>query len=54
MTIDSWSRKKYLVLDLPTEEDNCPDQERILRSLRPEFGQIALELPVLRKMSALC
>lgn len=54
MTIDSWSRKKYLVLDPPTEEDNCPDQERILRSLRPEFGQIALELPVLRKMSALC
>ena len=54
MTIDSWSRKRYLILEPPTEEDNCPDQERLLRSLRPEFSQVILELPVLRKMSALC
>lgn len=52
--IDSWSRKKYLVLTPPSEEDNCPYQERILRELEPEFGKIHTELCVLRQLSAVC
>ena len=38
----------------PTEEDFASDQERILRELRAEFGEIRCSLKVLKKFYPLC
>lgn len=52
--INGWSRKIYMELSGPTEEDFASDQERILRELRAEFGEIRCSLKVLKKFYPLC
>lgn len=52
--INGWSRKIYMELPCPTEEDFVSDQERILRELREEFGEIHCSLKVLKKCYPLC
>ena len=51
---NGWSRKIYMELPCPTEEDFVSDQERILRELREEFGEIHCSLKVLKKCYPLC
>ena len=38
------SEKRYLVLDMPTEEDARSDQRRLLDTLAPEFGSVEIPL----------
>ena len=45
---EGWSRKIYLELTPPSQEDNVSDQERILRALRGEYGEVSCSLPVLK------
>lgn len=51
---EGWSRKIYLELTPPSQEDNVSDQERILRALRGEYGEVSCSLPVLKKLYPLC
>lgn len=48
------SRKIYLELDAPTEEDSASYQERILRAMREAEIEAKLSLKVLRKLYPLC
>lgn len=48
------SEKRYLVLDMPTEEDARSDQRRLLDTLAPEFGSVEIPLAQLRRLYPLC
>lgn len=48
------SRKIYLELSGPTEEDARGDRERIADALFPEFGAVILPLSVLRTLYPMC
>lgn len=52
--MDGLSRKIYLELPEPTEEDCASAQERILRALPKDLGDVKLELPLLRALEPLC
>lgn len=52
--MEGLSRKIYLELAAPTEEDAASAQERILRALPPSLAGAALDLRVLRKLEPLC
>jgi len=52
--MDGLSKKVYMELDLPTKEDAVSSQERILRALRGEFGQVRMPCRILRKLYPLC
>lgn len=52
--VSGWSQKIYLELEPPCEEDNASDQERIVRALREEFGEISCSLSVLRNLYPVC
>lgn len=51
---DGLSRKIYMELSAPTKEDAVSSQERILRELRAEFGQVRIPCRVLRTLYPLC
>lgn len=53
-TFNGWSRKIYLELPVPSEEDHISDQERILRELGKEYGEVRFSLKALRKLHPLC
>lgn len=48
------SRKIYLELPAPTEDDARGDRERILESLMPEYGKVKMPLSVLRTLYPMC
>ena len=48
------SRKIYLELLPPTEEDARGDRERILEQLAPEYGEVSMPLSVLRTLYPMC
>ena len=48
--MDGISKKIYLELNVPTEEDNRSDQRRILDGLREQGTEAKLSLRVLRKL----
>ena len=48
------SRKIYLELPAPTEDDARSDRERILESLPPEYGKVEMSLSVLRTLYPMC
>ena len=52
--MDGISKKIYLELNVPTEEDNRSDQRRILDGLREQGTEAKLSLRVLRKLYSLC
>ena len=47
------SRKIYLELLPPTEEDARGDRERILEQLAPEYGEVSMPLSVLHTLYAM-
>lgn len=53
-TVDGWSRKLYMELPHPTHQDFVSDQERILRELDRELGQVTFSLEALQKLYPLC
>ena len=52
--MDGLSRKIYLELPAPSEEDSVSAQQRILRALPAEFSGTKLDLGLLRKLDPLC
>lgn len=52
--VNSLSRKIYMKLPQPTREDQVSAQERILRALPPEYGQVHVPCRILRKLYPLC
>ncbi|MDD6661882.1 MAG: ASKHA domain-containing protein [Lachnospiraceae bacterium] len=48
------SRKIYLELPAPTEDDARGDRERILEAIPPEYGEVRMPLPVLRTLYPMC
>ncbi len=48
------SEKRFLTLAPPTEEDARGDQRRLLDALREDFGEVALPLPLVRRLYPLC
>lgn len=48
------SKKIYLVLDAPSEADPRPDRQRVMEALPKELGRVAMTLPVLRRIYAVC
>ena len=48
------SEKRYLMLDMPAEEDARSDQRRLLDALTPEFGPVEIPLGQLRRLYPLC
>ena len=52
--MDGLSKKVYMELALPTKEDAVSSQERILRALRSEFGQVRIPCRILRILYPLC
>lgn len=52
--VNGWSRKVYMELPPPSPQDYVSDQERILRELDQELGQVTFSLEALRKLYPLC
>lgn len=52
--IDGLSRKIYMELQEPTKEDAVSAQDRILRELKGEFGQVRVPCRILRMLYPLC
>lgn len=51
---DGLSKKIYMELNPPVKEDSVSSQERILRELRAEFGQVRMPCRILRTLYPLC
>ena len=52
--MDGLSRKIYLELAAPTKEDAASSQERILRALRADYGEVRMPCRILRMLYPLC
>lgn len=52
--MNALSEKVFLTLAPPTEEDARSDQRRLLDALREDFGEVALPLPLVRRLYPLC
>ena len=53
--MDSFSKKEYLPLEMPTEDMPASDQKRIQQALEElGYGQVTFPLKVLRKLYPLC
>lgn len=52
--MDGLSRKIYMELQEPTKEDAVSAQDRILRELKEEFGQVRMPCRILRMLYPLC
>lgn len=51
---NGWSRKIYLELPIPNEADHVSDQERILRALPKELGEVRCSLQAVRNFYPVC
>ena len=52
--MDGLSRKIYLELAAPTKEDAASSQERILRALKADYGEVRMPCRILRMLYPLC
>lgn len=52
--IDGLSKKIYLELNPPGKEDAVSSQERILRTLREQWGEVRMPCRILRRLYPLC
>lgn len=52
--MDGLSRKIYLELKEPSREDAASSQERILRALRADYGEVYMPCRILRMLYPIC